>query len=148
MTENFLVRCNRDSVAAEVVDGEAIILNLETGAYYSLDQAGARIWQLLEHGLDTPAIAARVAEEYDAPAEAVASDVDALVADLLAEQLVIVDPAPVSEPSSMPSDTRTGAPRAYAPPALKKYTEMADMLALDPPLPGLKDLEWKRPTNE
>ena len=31
----------------ETMDGETILIHLETGAYYSLDGAGADTWELL-----------------------------------------------------------------------------------------------------
>ena len=42
-TEKF-VRANPDEVAAKVVQGEAIIINLATGVYYSMTGVGAAAW--------------------------------------------------------------------------------------------------------
>jgi len=131
--------CNRDTVAAEVLDGEAIILNLATGAYYSLDKAGARVWTCIEHELAEQDIVRLIARDYGVELARVTEDVAALVTRLLEEQLVVLGaPGPAgAEPPAL-----TG-PAAYERPDLRKYSEMADMLALDPPLPGLKDLPWK-----
>ena len=38
---------NTDEVVSKVIDGEAIIINLTNGVYYSIDKAGARIWDLV-----------------------------------------------------------------------------------------------------
>ena len=35
---------NEEEVAAKVLDGEAILINLSNGAYYSTDKRGAFIW--------------------------------------------------------------------------------------------------------
>jgi hypothetical protein len=146
------IRCNHDCVAAEVVDGEAIVLNLETGTYYSLDGAGARVWQLVERGYSIGAIARTIAREYDAAPADVDRDVAALVAALVDERLVIADPALTADVNVGVAADVTGlapdASRAYQRPELRTYTEMADMLALDPPLPGLRDIEWKRTPKE
>lgn len=38
------LRINAPSVVGEVIDGEAVILNLETGKYYSARGSGSAIW--------------------------------------------------------------------------------------------------------
>jgi hypothetical protein len=148
-----LIQCNHDGVAAEVVDGEAIILNLETGAYYSLDGPGARVWQLVELGRTAGEITRTIAEEYGMPPAEVERDVAALITGLADERLVttgVVSPSPAqaATPAVSASDPAADEPRVYRRPELRKYTEMADMLALDPPLPGLRDIEWKRTPRE
>ena len=35
-------------IVSEVIDGEAIIINLDTGCYHSLEGTGAAIWDLIE----------------------------------------------------------------------------------------------------
>jgi hypothetical protein len=32
---------------------------------------------------------------------------------------------------------------AYEPPKLNAYRDMGDLLALDPPMPGLEDIPWE-----
>ena len=43
-----------NQVAAKVMDGEAIIINLANGIYYSMDKVGGLIWEMIEakHSLD------------------------------------------------------------------------------------------------
>lgn len=73
---------------------ETVLLNLKSGRYHGLNATAGRMLELLgEHG-DPAAVAARVAEEYDASAERVRVDVDALCADLLARGLVEVGDVP------------------------------------------------------
>jgi len=53
---------NDTEVTATVIDGEAIMINLSSGVYYSTDAVGARIWELAtESGL---ALAAYLMLEY------------------------------------------------------------------------------------
>src|SRR5687768_9487019 len=45
-----VVRITQD-VIGEVLDGEAVLLHVKTGRYFSLNSSGTRIWQLIqEHG--------------------------------------------------------------------------------------------------
>ena len=41
---------NASEIAAQVIDGEAIIMNLTTGIYCSMDRVGAVIWGWIERG--------------------------------------------------------------------------------------------------
>lgn len=123
-------------VAAKVIDGEAIIMNLANGLYYSMDHVGAAIWQRMEGGMALGAIVADVSRRYGAAEDAVRRDVHDLAAELLAEELVDVADGPVTPP--WPADEPPGdGVQAYASPVLNRYDDMADLLALDPPMPGL-----------
>ena len=51
-------RVNSPTVAAETVDGEVLMINLESGSYYSLRDTGAAIWDGIERGAATQTIAA------------------------------------------------------------------------------------------
>lgn len=73
------------------IDGEAVILNLETGKYFGLDQVGTRMWQLLaEHSQIEPAVNA-LAEEYDATKDQLQHDLLELIDRLASHQLLVVN---------------------------------------------------------
>jgi hypothetical protein len=69
------------------VDGEAVLLDVETGMYYGLDGVGTRIWQLLETGASEEEISASLLEQYAADAAEVRADVAGFLADLRAKGL-------------------------------------------------------------
>lgn len=71
----------------KVVDGEAIILDLETGDHFSLNPVATAIWELLQERLGADEVARRVADRYRKPVESVRSDVDELLAELLETRL-------------------------------------------------------------
>ena len=79
----------KDSVVFRELDGEAVILDLDTGTYYGLNETGTRIWQLLGEGADTRAIVETVAREYDAEPAAIERDVARLLSELQARHLVL-----------------------------------------------------------
>ena len=70
------------------VADEAVILDVETAAYYSLGGAGLRMWELLGESLSLPAIVRTLAEEYDAGADKIAKDLFELAARLRKELLL------------------------------------------------------------
>ena len=61
---------------------EAVILNLETSEYYSANETGTFIWELLSAGKRTGKIAEALAEEYGITAEQAAGDIEDFVKDL------------------------------------------------------------------
>lgn len=140
---NRRFRVNEKSVAAKVIEGEAIIINLETGVYYSLDGTGGEVWSLLEghHAVDF--VIASLAARYGVPEERCGADVRALVDQLLEEDLIVPTDA-----AATGSPVIEGAGDGYVPPRLNVYRDMGDLLALDPPVPGLEPIPWDDPLEQ
>jgi hypothetical protein len=132
-----------EEVAAKVIDGEAIIINLANGIYYSMDKVGGLIWDMVQSGHSLEEIIQGVTEHYDVAREKVESDVLELVGEMLRENLVVVseDGGPADPASQLPPGEKV----AYDAPKLNIYRDMGDLLALDPPTPGLGDTPWKDP---
>jgi hypothetical protein len=132
---------NDADVAAEVFDGEVIILNLATGVYYSLDQTAGLIWTLLAGGHSVADTAATLLGRYDVAAERARADVERVAGDLVGESLIRVAEAPGEPPPLPEPGTRARIP--YVAPVLNIYRDMGAMLALDPPMPRLDEIPWK-----
>lgn len=75
-------------VVHRVLDGETIVLSLESGTYFGLNATGTRVWSLIEEGASRSAIIERISSEFDHPIDSVRSDVDELLATLQAKGLV------------------------------------------------------------
>ncbi len=61
------------------LSGEAVILNLESGIYYGLNEVGARIWELLKEPKDLDSIRDVLLEEYEIDAETLQGDIVAII---------------------------------------------------------------------
>lgn len=122
---------NTFAVAAEVIDGEAVIINLSDGMYFTMDGVGAEVWRLVEQGCSLRTMAACLAARYGVDEARVLADLDEVAAALLAAELV------VAEDGHAAGGALDGDPPDYAKPELVSYSDMADVLALDPPLPVL-----------
>lgn len=85
---------NPDVVSTLLDNGEVVLMHMGTASYFSLNQSGARIWQLLGAGLAPTAIAAQLAEEYEVTAAQATQSVFALVRQLAAQDLLQVDADP------------------------------------------------------
>ena len=78
------------NVFAQDLAGESILLNLQTEQYFGLDDVGTQIWQtLLENNSIQNAINTLLAE-YDVEPTKLHQDVENLVEELLANELVEV----------------------------------------------------------
>lgn len=133
---------NEQHVAAKVMDGEAILINLGTGTYYSIASTGGFIWSLIEKKLPLDEVVRRVAANYDIDRAQAELDVFRLCRELHSEGLVLVSPTGNTDTNLPAVSTRL----AYQVPSLEKFTDMAEMFALDPPLPGLSTVA--RPQND
>jgi len=130
-----------EEVASKVIDGEAIIINLANGVYYSMDKVGALIWDLLQAGCTLEEMILAVTDQYDVSREEAESNVRELVQELIQENLVVSTENGIPLPTADQLDHKEKA--AYETPKLNIYRDMGDLLALDPPVPGLGDTPLK-----
>ena len=140
------LRPNGEEVAAKVMDGEAILINLSNGVYYSMDKVGGFVWELIEQGYSIQQMIAAITVRYDVSREQVQADVEELTEKLRAENLVAVrtdEPTPLKD-QEQELDSRL----PYEGPTLNIYRDMGDLLALDPPMPGLAEMNWKEPEDK
>lgn len=72
----------------EEIDGEAVLLNLDSGKYYGLDEVGSRMWALLTHHRAIEPAYRTLLEEYDVAPERLQRDLLTLVEDLVAHGLL------------------------------------------------------------
>ncbi len=134
-------RANTPHIIHEVIEGEAILVNLESGAYYSTDQAGAVVWDAIANGLSVNQTIARLADQYDGDPQAIRAGVLALVSELAQEGLIRPqDASPANDAAPTPSAPRSDKPPFVAP-VLHKYTDLAELLLLDP-IHDVDDSGW------
>lgn len=135
-----------DEVVAKVLDGEAIMVHVASGVYYNMANVGGDVWELLAAGHTLDAVVAALTQRYDVTRERAESDVLALASTLLEEKLVRLRAA--NDPPPQPMASAVAPRRTYATPKLEIFRDIGHLVALDPPMPGLKDLPWKGPTDE
>ena len=79
MDLNNRFRVNSLKVTHETLDGEVVIINLDTGSYYSTNSAGATIWNLIDAGASIGQIVEAIANNYVGDPREIATGVSALV---------------------------------------------------------------------
>ena len=89
---NSVVAATKEQVASDLA-GEVILLSLQTGQYYGLDQVGARIWELVQRPTRVADIRDAIVREYQVGLEQCEHDVLDLVRELVTEGLIEVKDA-------------------------------------------------------
>lgn len=75
------------------LDGESVLLNLDSERYFGLDAVGTRIWVTLAEAGGVRAGYARLLDEFEVEPAQLERDLEALLADLAAQGLVVLEPA-------------------------------------------------------
>lgn len=70
-------------------DNEGILLHLDTKQYYTLNESGRRIWEMAAQGQSTAEIARALSREYLVDEAAARRHIDALLTELVGEQLIV-----------------------------------------------------------
>lgn len=131
------LRPNDDQVIGKVLDGEAIVINLATGSYYAMPDVGAVVWQAIEDHCSVQEIAIRVSATHEVSVERAGADVLELAERLMTEGVVALATG-AAAPHGAPVPAASRAP--YVAPQLTAYSDMRNLLALDPPMPSIDAL--------
>jgi hypothetical protein len=117
-------------VVLETVDEETIIVNLDTGSYYDLNHTGGRLLEALGRGAGLDDAVARLAADYGVDEDALAAAAAVLVGRLEEEGIIVAAEADPAADSAVNGWAPPAKP--YEAPALSKYTDMQELLLLDP----------------
>ncbi len=127
--QNERFRVNPAKVVHETIEGEAILIHLDNGFYYSLDGAGAEIWELLAGSRSFDEAAHELDAHYASDPETIAAEVRRLARELVGEDLLeATDEAPEVALNGDGAATK----REFSAPVLMKYEDMQDFLLVDP----------------
>jgi hypothetical protein len=129
-------RINSPKVIHETIDGETVIVNLDSGNYYSLDTLGAEIWNSVGKGVPVDHIIEDVSCRYAGEREEIDRTVRLFLNELLQEALISpLEPGAAGSLAAHETPV-TNAPadglRPFTAPTLQMYNDMQDLLLLDP----------------
>lgn len=130
------LKINSPHVVHDTFDGETILVNLKNGNYYSFDKLGAVIWELIEKNVLLNKIIEVINRKFPETGKKAKDDIETFIRNLLKENLLCEDSNATSAETAtddqlsetLISERITG----YEPPIMNKYTDMQDMLLLDP----------------
>jgi hypothetical protein len=75
-------------VLAAHLEGEAVLLHMESKDYFRLNDTAAWVWKGLERGLDREALIASLLERYDVTPEQAEAELDGLLGELRRRGLI------------------------------------------------------------
>jgi hypothetical protein len=87
------VVCHSDAFVTATVDDALVMMSLEKGAYYGLDEIGSQIWTQLAEPTRVAALCETLAARYEAPRAQIEADVTAFLQELLDEGMIQIVPA-------------------------------------------------------
>lgn len=130
MMQTQVFKVSGPHVAAKLMDGELVVINLRNGLYYSTIGVGVRIWQGVENGASVEQITDDIVHRFAVEGDQAAPDVTAFIGKLETESLVEATDAEPVAPT-----TEAGIERQpYESPSLTTFDDMEETFALDPPL--------------
>jgi len=140
MPERF--RINAPTVVAEIIDGEAVIMNLQSGHYYSAAGIACLLWECIVAGQTPPELAVSLSSRYAVNGANLSGDVEAFLEQLQTHELVVRRFEDTVDAVAALSEAASELP--YAQPRLDVFTEMEDLLLLDP-IHDMGDGAWPMP---
>jgi Coenzyme PQQ synthesis protein D (PqqD) len=79
-----------EALVATLSDG-AVLLNLQTKRYFSLNETGTRIWELVQQAADEESIVATMIREYEVDEATARTEVRRILDELIEAQLIVMD---------------------------------------------------------
>jgi len=139
-------RINTPQVAFEVFEDEVIMVNFENGSYYSINGTGSELLDLLGRGVDEERMICHIESRYLCDRKTAEGDVRTFLTSLREERLVL----PIGGKDTSSTDQLDQAVRAsaaedlYQAPAISKYSDMEDLIMLDP-IHEVDESGWPNP---
>ena len=81
----------KDQVSCDLA-GEAVILSLKNGVYYSLNSVGVRIWNLIQEPIQVREIRDSIMREFDVEAKRCEEELFDILQEMTIEGLIKVEP--------------------------------------------------------
>lgn len=126
-------RVNQSKIIFEAFEDEMVLINLDSGNYYSFSGSGAFIWDLLAAGNSVTEIVQRLREHFSSDGAEIESGVASFVENVVSEGLVL--PRDGENAGNEGAKTEAASPLKgdrFEPPQLQKFSDMQELLLLDP----------------
>lgn len=128
-------RINTQKIVYETIEGETVLINFNTGVYYSFDKIGILIWELLKEEASPDAIIEVLCKSYGGDKAVINVAVNEFILKL--EQEGLISPFEgagnkVAESGKKAEVIEGKEKLKFEPPVLHRYTDMQELLLLDP----------------
>jgi hypothetical protein len=130
---------NSSEVAVKVIDGEGVAINVLTGKYHGMSGTACHIMNLISAGYNLGQILDSIQTRHPSSREVLRNELFDFITQLLEERLLI---SRAAESATAPTGIPAWDESNYIAPHLETYDDMAELLALDPPMPTVLDTPW------
>ena len=125
--ERFALRDSQ--VIHRMIDDEVVMIDLETGKYFTFQGSATRMWACIEAGMSSRETLEHLQESFEGDPPAMEQGLRWLLDQLLDENLIVPTDEPPRHSVSLASE---GDRQDYNDPAFERYDDMADLILLDP----------------
>lgn len=87
ITDNTLIS-RKPEVVFNEIDGEYVMLSIDKGEYYALNEAGSRIWEIIETPSTLRTIINKLHFEFDVEEEQCILDVKEFILEMLNKDII------------------------------------------------------------
>jgi len=129
MQADLPLRVANANVHSKVFDDEVVVIDMVSGVYYSLRGTAVDMWTMVEAGASPAEIGAALGARYDASGETLARAADDFLGELAGLGLIVSDAAAQRATAAAATPA---ARMPFAAPQLERFTDMQDLLLLDP----------------
>jgi len=129
MNRNSRFRINDPNIVTDTFGDEAVLVNLDSGIYYSLRESASQIWFRIINGYSADEIIQEFIELYDADKTDIEILVEKFIAELVENNLILISDSESVKKMALNFDT----PKLNLHiPILETYSDMQEILLLDP----------------
>lgn len=114
------------NVIFDTIEGEVVMVNLDTGCYFTMNDAGAALWAQLKNAVSVEILKSAFAQALGASEAEAGAQIDAFLAQLREEGLLREAAEGSAKPLKMDKIKKPEAPK------LEVFKDMQDLLLLDP----------------
>lgn len=130
----------------EVIDGETMLVRLDSGNYYSMNPTGGQVWFFIEKGASESQIVSQFTALYGLDKNA-GEQIGIFIKQLIAEELIFPNGNSPDAKIAFKSDNLQQMTSLFEPPLINKYSDMQELLILDP-IHDVSDAGWPNPKSE
>lgn len=116
-------------VIHRIIDDEVVMIDLETGNYFTFRGSATTMWACIEAGMSSRETLEHLQESFEGDPSVMEQGIRWLLDQLLEENLIVPTDEPRTRSVSLASE---GELQGYSDPAFEKYDDMADLILLDP----------------
>jgi hypothetical protein len=117
-------------VISETIEGETVVINLDSGIYFCLGGTASEVWEAAMAGSTLSQLAARLEARYEVDGPTIQRSLEDFLSEIQADGLLRRDPS--GAPPAPTSSDRGGERTPFVPPTVQRFTDIKDLLLLDP----------------